>query len=474
MIINSGTNISAHINDDALNRNHGPTECGVYTERQLQSAFCTSTIIDPQQVMISAVQQQQQPAIVQSESPNLIQQYPGEIVTCLPLSVDPSMISMSCTQAPATLQEQIVNSGEYASGNQQYDPYLSNVSSTIINLQGKALIEGTIGNDSSSSSINVNLNQTTEPPNQSTLEIDGGEHETTPFIYDLKKYKYNYFLSKLSCAFEQNEVRFGAPKGLCTLNDDRLLVANFSTNSLLLIDLNGIVHQIFKDLPSPKDVVYYSSNPSQAIVATRKELIILDLNTRQIVEKSNLTGFYPWNIQYIAASNTIAACDPSSERIVYFDKNLKNIGELSFKKQHQQISDQSQSTVHDKVYPYAAYHLPDNTSFVLTFCKDRFEFDQLVDNQRKPNSLNLPINTKSYAFYVDGASRCLLPDAVNHRLLSIDKNSIVEEYKCDSVREPYAISFLSTGTMCITDHSTSYGTNGGISIISETDLKNNQ
>ncbi|CAF4608363.1 unnamed protein product [Rotaria socialis] len=472
MIMNSGTNISGHTSDDALNGNHGPTECEVYTERQLQSAFYTSTIIDPQQTMISAVQQQ--PIIEQSKSPNLIQQYPEEIVACLPLSVGPNMIPTPCTQAPVTLQEQIVNSGEYASGSQQYDPCLPNVSSTIINLQEKPLLEGTIGYDSSSSPMNINLNQTTESPNQSILEIDGRENAVTPFIYDLKKYKYNYFLSNLSCAFEQNQVRFGAPKGLCTLNDDRLLVANFSTNSLLLIDLNGIVHQIFKDLPSPKAVAYYSSNPSQAIVATRKELIILDLNTSQIVAKSNLAGFYPWNIQYIAETNVIAACDPSSERIAYFDKNLMNIGEWSFNSQHQQNSDLSQSRVHDKVYPYAAYYFPDNTSFVLTCCKDRFEFSQVDDNNKKLNSFNLPINMKSYSFYVDGASRCLLPDAINHRLLSIDKNSIVEEYKCDSIREPYAISFLSTGTMCITDHSTSYGTNGGISIISETDLRNNQ
>jgi len=134
-------------------------------------------------------------------------------------------------------------------------------------------------------------------------------NETKPsFIYDLKKYKYDYFISNLSCSSssDQNYGKFASPSGICTLDDDRLLIANFERDSLLLIDTNGILYEIYKDLPNPKDVLYYSSNPSQAVVATRKEIVIVDLNTKQTVLKSKLKGFYPWNIQYLKESGVFA------------------------------------------------------------------------------------------------------------------------------------------------------------------------
>jgi hypothetical protein len=67
-----------------------------------------------------------------------------------------------------------------------------------------------------------------------------------------------------------------------------------------------------------------------------------------------------------------------------------------------------------------------------------------------------------------------MADKVNHRLISVYKNSIIDEYKSKYIQEPYAMTFLSTGTLCVTDWNKSFGTNGGIAIISETDLKANQ
>ena len=122
----------------------------------------------------------------------------------------------------------------------------------------------------------------------------------TDYIYDLKKYKYDYFLSDLTCSFDREHGKFGAPTGICALPDDRLLVANFDRDAVLLMDIKGVVHQIFKDLPTPKAVIHHSTgSASQAVVATRKEAILLDIATGKIVIRSKMRGFYPWNIQYI-------------------------------------------------------------------------------------------------------------------------------------------------------------------------------
>lgn len=122
----------------------------------------------------------------------------------------------------------------------------------------------------------------------------------TDYIYDLKKYKHDYFLSDLTCTFDRENGKFGAPTGICALPDDRLLVANFDRDAVLLMDIKGTVHQIFKDLPTPKAVIHHwTGSASQAVVATRKEAILLDIATGKVVLRSKMRGFYPWNIQYI-------------------------------------------------------------------------------------------------------------------------------------------------------------------------------
>jgi len=190
------------------------------------------------------------------------------------------------------------------------------------------------------SSVNTDLNGTSSE-NQTTSSL----------IFVLKTYKYEYFLSKLSCNFDRDGAKFGSPRGICTLNNDRLLVANFDYNSLLLLDIYGTVYQIYKDLPTPKDVLCHPSNPSQAVVATQKEVIILDLNTKDIVKRSKLRGFYPWNIQYIKEHDYFAACDPSGERILFLDKDLADVGSWSFNEQNPSQVPQS----YQKIYPYATY-----------------------------------------------------------------------------------------------------------------------
>jgi len=89
-------------------------------------------------------------------------------------------------------------------------------------------------------------------------------------------------------------------------------------------------------------------------------------------------------------------------------------------------------------------------------------------------STSLPPSLLSYSIYVDSARKCLIADKVNHSLISIDKDSIIEEYKAKSIREPYSMTFLSTGTLCVTTWNKTFGTNGGIAIISENDLTTNQ
>ncbi len=111
-------------------------------------------------------------------------------------------------------------------------------------------------------------------------------------------------MSDLSCSFDRENGKFGAPTGICALPDDRLLVANFDRDSVLLIDIKGVVHQIFKDLPTPKAVI--SNSATQAVVATRKEAVILDLTTKKVVVRSKIRGFYPWNIQYIQERDVYA------------------------------------------------------------------------------------------------------------------------------------------------------------------------
>ncbi|CAF0876958.1 unnamed protein product [Rotaria sp. Silwood1] len=455
-------NCAAEINS-YTNENYRLGNSGCCTVRQYRSAFCPAPTVDLQQAVVPSVQH-----------------YLEQIIPMLPSNVYMSMIQTPDNQLLVVLQEQQTISNECASINQQYQTDPSTVPLTIINSQEDQTSKETFHSLSSSTNINLTeqstSNKTKVTTNESISVTDDSEIKTTTsFIYDLKKYKYDKFLSKLSYTSNHDYVKFGAPTGICTLTDDRLLVGNFDHHSLLLIDINGIVDKIYEDLPTPKDVRYYSSNPSQAIVATRKEVIILDLDTSQVVVKSQLKGFYPWNVQYIKEQNTIAACDPAGERIVFFDKDLAYIGDWSFNNKKQQALCQSQSQTYNKVYPYAAHFLPDNTSFVLTCCNDKFQIEKLDFSRNTSDVIwNISPTLKSYSIYVDSTRKCIIPDKVNHCLVSIDKDSIIEQYTFKSIREPHSMTFLSTGTLCVTDYNTSYGTNGGIAIISEIDLKANQ
>jgi streptogramin lyase len=86
-------------------------------------------------------------------------------------------------------------------------------------------------------------------------------------------------------------------------------------------------------------------------------------------------------------------------------------------------------------------------------------------------SFQIPPDLKSYSIYVDSERKCLITDIANHRLVSVNPDSTFEEYRWPSVREPYSVTFLSTGTLCIAARNQSAGTNGGIAVLSETDLK---
>ena len=171
----------------------------------------------------------------------------------------------------------------------------------------------------------------------------------------------------------------------------------------------------------------------------------------------------------------LLACDPSGERIVFLDNNLAEIGVWSFHDTAQDHLLQTTPQLYQKVYPYAAYFLGNDTSFVLTHRQDKCHLDEYDNSNATPkSSYNIPQSLQSYSIYVDNDKKCLIPDKLNHRLVSIDKDSNVEEYKCKSIQEPYSITFLSTGTLCVTDWNKSHGSSGGISIISEVNLKQKQ
>lgn len=133
---------------------------------------------------------------------------------------------------------------------------------------------------------------------------------------------------------------------------------------------------------------------------------------------------------------------------------------------------QSQPQLYQKVYPYAAYFLPNQTSFVLTNRQDKCHLHEYDNNNAAPKTIfQIPQSLQSYSIYVDAAKKCLIADKLNHRLVSIDSNSAVEEYRCKSIQEPYSMTFLSDGTLCVTDWNKSHGSSGGIAVVSEANLK---
>lgn len=171
----------------------------------------------------------------------------------------------------------------------------------------------------------------------------------------------------------------------------------------------------------------------------------------------------------------LLACDPSGERIVFLDNNLGEIGVWSFHDSTQDHLLQSQPQLYQKVYPYAAYFPENETSFVLTHRQDKCRLEEYDNSNATPKAThNIPPSLQSYSIFVDSAKKCLIPDKLNHRLVSVDKDSNIEEYKCKSIQEPYSVTFLSTGTLCVTDWNKSHGSSGGISIISEVNLKEKQ
>ncbi|CAF0728223.1 unnamed protein product [Didymodactylos carnosus] len=297
------------------------------------------------------------------------------------------------------------------------------------------------------------------------------EHtQSTKFVYNLKNYRYDYFLSDLYCDFDPVFGKFGGPTGICALPDDRLLVANFDRDSVMLIDITGVVHEIYKDLPTPKAVVHFPSSP-QAVVATRKEVVLLDLIENKVITRSKMKGFYPWNLQYLPEQNVFVACDPSGERLVFLDTNLVEIDQWSLTDPDQEQVRQQQPQLYQKTYPYAAYFLPDS-SFVLTHRQDKCRISEYDSVGLIKSTYDIPQSLQSFSLFVDTERKCLLTDKLNHRLVSIDENKQIEEYKCKSVVEPHSLTFLSNGTMCITDWTKSHRTSGGISIISAEDLQN--
>lgn len=133
-------------------------------------------------------------------------------------------------------------------------------------------------------------------------------YSTEKMLFDLdgSKYQHEKFIARLSGNFDPNFQKLSSPSGICSVNDNHLLVTNYDLDTVVLFDLNGAVRQLYRQLPAPKDIQMHATNPTQAIVATKKEVVVLDLETSQVVQRSKLRGFYPWNIQNIPGSHYIS------------------------------------------------------------------------------------------------------------------------------------------------------------------------
>lgn len=169
----------------------------------------------------------------------------------------------------------------------------------------------------------------------------------------------------------------------------------------------------------------------------------------------------------------IPACDPSGERIAYFDKDLADIGNWSLSSQAQHNANNLSGQPYQKTYPYAARFLPDDTSIVFSHIGTA---TQLMEYEVRTTALKriypIPPAMISYSIFFDSARKYLLADKPNHRLVCVNQDATMEEFKRKSIQEPYSMAFLSTGTLCVTCWNKSYGTNGGISINSEVNLEN--
>jgi len=126
------------------------------------------------------------------------------------------------------------------------------------------------------------------------------------------------------------------------------------------------------------------------------------------------------------------------------------------------------------VYPYAAHFFPDNTSLVLLHRGGTCHLTEYETTTRISKKIfSTPPGLQSHSIYVDNERRCLIADKIKHRLVSINHDSTIEEYTWKSVKEPYSMTFLSNGTLCVTDSTTTFGSHGGIAVLSEVDLKAN-
>ena len=104
--------------------------------------------------------------------------------------------------------------------------------------------------------------------------------------------------------------------------------------------------------------------------------------TRVCVDIYNNKKKYDFNVF------VLSACDPSGERIVFLDNNLGEIGVWSFHDASQDHLLQSQPQLYQKVYPYAAYFLGNDTSYVLTHRQDKCRLEE-YDNFQSNTEINL-------------------------------------------------------------------------------------
>lgn len=152
--------------------------------------------------------------------------------------------------------------------------------------------------------------------------------------------------------------------------------------------------------------------------------------------------------------------------------DLERVGDWSFSERSQQAQSSSPYT---KAYPYAARFLTDDTAMVLVHVDTRL---QLYEKDARNNGATvsvreLPAGTQSYSLYVDRERNVLLPDKPNKSLIRFDQDSTVHRYRFKNIQEPYSLTFLSDGTLCVTDWGKSAGTNGGVAVISERELTAN-
>ena len=157
----------------------------------------------------------------------------------------------------------------------------------------------------------------------------------------------------------------------------------------------------------------------------------------------------------------VSACDPSGERIVYLDTNFEQIGEYNVS----QIIPKDGS---QKVYPYAVSFGTQENLFILNHFGNSCQLHEVALSDRSvTRTIDLPPSLRSFSIYADAAGKCLIADETNQRLVSYDHASNMEEYRLKSGQAPYAMTFLSDGSLCITCRNASQPANSGVCVLSE-------